>query len=189
MSYFRFAFHYSLYSVMCVCVICMCVYYSIYQHKQSICGALNHTSLLCFRFIRCLKIRLCEKVQHVRSTPIGTFSAVKTTEIRTLDMRCEPYRQFNSLTECVGMLPPSINLLHIYAQVNFPQLFFPFTSENILLNVLPGGVKNERNLRKNIWRDICVKADRGRGDYGIGERMEALMTFPHHSSHLRGHCL
>ncbi len=97
----------------CVCVLCMCAYYSIYQHKQSICGALNHTSLLCFRFIRCLKTRLCEKVQHVRSTPIGTFSAVKTTEIRTSDMRCEPYRQFNSLTECVGMLPPSINLFYI----------------------------------------------------------------------------
>lgn len=26
--------------------------------------------------------------------------------------------------------------------------------------------------------DIGVKADRGRGDYGIGERMEALMTSP-----------
>ncbi len=146
----------------------------------------SHTFLLCFRFIGCLKIRLCEKVQHVRSTPIGTFSAVKTTEIRTSDMRCEPYRQFNSLAECVGMLPPSINLFYISSGELSPA-FLSFHQWKHLqnVNVLPGGLKNER---KNIWRDIGVKADRGRGDYGIGERMEALMTFPHHSSHLRGHC-
>ncbi len=164
---------------------------TVYFNINKVCGALNHTCLfLCFRFIRCLKIKLCEKVQHVRSTPIGTLSAVKTTEIRTLDMRSEPYRQYlhNSLTECVDMLPPSINLFYIF------KLRWTFPSFSFLSPVKTSPECKRSSRRSKEWEekylacfDISVKADRGRGDYGIGERMEALMTSPYHSSHLRGH--